>query len=114
MELSNDLMGALKKYKTSLKNPENIIEILESGINFISIWNPLVSVIFGVLLSSLKIGINIDSSIKARERLDWVIKTIEKIIEKQKDGKTNFEAALICPELFRNILIFEDKERVKE
>jgi hypothetical protein len=114
MEPSDNLMGALEECKNSLRKSENIITIIESGIRFISMWNPLVAAIFGVVLSSLKIGININSSRKVHERLDLIIKTIEKIIKKQRDRETNFEAALICPELFRNILIFEDVERVKE
>jgi hypothetical protein len=114
MGLSNNLMSSLDKCKRALGESENIVAILESGIAFISMWNPLVAAVFGVLLSSLKIGINHESSKKIRERFDLIIQTIEKIIKRQKDGETNFEAALICPELFRNILIFEDIERAKE
>ena len=33
---------------------------------------------------------------------------------RQKAGESNYEAAVICPELFRTALIFEDEDRVKE
>jgi len=114
VEQIGNLSSALSAYKDSLKKPENALELLNAGIAFIALWNPILSAILGALTSSLKIGINENSSNKIYERLDLIIQTIEKIIIKQKEGKTNYEAALICPELFRNALIFEDIDRVKE
>jgi hypothetical protein len=114
MVLSDNLMIALRNYKNALKKPENVITIIESGSRFISLWNPLLAAIFGTILSSLKIGININSSRKVQERVELIIKTIEKIIMKQKTGETNFEAAIICPDLFRSVLIIENSERAKE
>ena len=65
-------------------------------------------------MSTTKIGINIASAAKATERIKLIMETIEKIIKKQNKMESNFEAAIICPELFKNALIFTDTERAKE
>jgi hypothetical protein len=114
MEKNKNLSIALYNFKQELQKPENIVPILESGITFLSIWNPIVGAIMASILTSINMGLNIYSSEKAERRLKIIIQTIEKIIVKQEKGESNFEAALICPELFRNTLIFEDEERVRE
>jgi hypothetical protein len=113
-ETNDNLQTALVKFKQELSKPDNFIPVMESALAFMTMWNPMLSAILLTLLSTVKIGVNISSREKAERRLSLIINTIEKIIREQQAGKTNYEAALICPELFRSALIIEDEERVKE
>jgi len=108
------IKNALQKFKKEATRPDNSFLIIRNGLSFISLWNPLVSTVLQAVLSAVQIGINIDSRNKAERRIISIIEAIERIWRKQQTGETNFEAALICPELFRNALIFEDEDRVKE
>jgi hypothetical protein len=110
----NDLGSTLDKFYQETVNPENIFQALGVALIPISLWNPQIGALLQTFISTMNIGINIHSQRKAEKRLMMIIETIYKIWKKQQDGETNFEAALICPELFRNAIIFEDDERAKE
>jgi len=108
------LEKSLKKYYQIAANPVNILQAFEVALAPISLWNSLVGSILQAFLSSLKFGVNVFSQEKAERRLMLIIDVIYKIWKNQQSGQTNYEAALVCPELFRNALIFEDEDRVKE
>ena len=110
----NNLEKAIVNFFHGIASPENIIKALEAIIPPISAWNPQVGLSLSAFLSSIHIGVNITSRRKAEKRLIQIIETINRIIKKQLTGETNFEASLICPELFRNALIYDDEDRVVE
>jgi len=109
-----NLEKSLDKFYKELSSPDNIFPALEVALTPISLWNPNVGILLQAFLSTIKIGVNAFSRRKAEDRLRLIIDTIYKIWKKQQAGETNYEAALICPDLLRNALIFEDGERVKE
>lgn len=110
----NNLGSSLKKFCQEAAKPENILPAFSLVSIPISFWNAQIGLILQTFFSTINMGVNIFSKNKAEKRLVQIIETIYKIWEKQQAGETNYEAALICPELFRNALIFEDEERVKE
>ena len=111
---NSGLKTALDKFKSEIVKPDNFFPIFNSGLAFISLWNPLLSTILQTALSTVQMGVNIRSKEKAERRIILTVKTIENILRKQQTLETNYEAALICPELFRSALIIEDEGRVKE
>jgi hypothetical protein len=114
MDCSDGLKIALKKYRQMTITPSNAFLALDAANTFISLWNPLVGTIITSMTKAIQLGVNTYSCTKANERIKLIIETIERIIIKQNEGKSNYEAALICPELFRNAMIYEDMDRVKE
>ena len=108
------LKKSINNFRQVCSDPDNAISIIDGGLAVISLWNPQLGVILSILSSSLKIGVNTFSQKKMENRMQKIVETIEKIWYLQQKGNTNYEAALICPELFRNILIIEDDNRVKE
>jgi hypothetical protein len=114
MDCNDELKIALKKYRQMIITPSNTFLALDAANSFISLWNPLVGAITISMTKTIQLGANIHSCIKANERIKLIIETIEKIIVKQNEGRSNYEASLICPELFRNAMIYEDIDRVKE
>jgi hypothetical protein len=114
MDCSDELKTAFEKYRQMAITPSNAFLALDAANTFISLWNPLVGAIITSVTKAIQLGVNTYSCIKANERIKLIIETIERIIVKQKEGKGNYEASLICPELFRNAMIYEDMERVKE
>lgn len=108
------ISNALEEFRREAAKPDNLFLAVRSGLAFVSLWNPLASSVFQVVLSAVQIGVNIHSRDKAERRIIDIIETIERIWRRQQTGETNYEAALICPELFRNALIIEDEDRVKE
>lgn len=110
----HNLEKSLDKFYKEIASPNNIIPALGVALTPISLWNPHIGILLQAFLSTINMGVNVFSRKKAEDRLILIIDTIYKIWKKQQAGETNYEAALICPELFRNALIFEDEERVKE
>jgi hypothetical protein len=110
----NNLGKSLEIFCQEAAKPENVISAFSLVSLPISLWNAQVGLILQTFLSTIKFGTNILSKSKAEKRLMQIIETIYKVWKKQQTGETNYEAALVCPELFRNALIFEDEERVKE
>ena len=110
----DELIRYKEQYLQEIAKPNNLLLIMESAAAFLSIWNPAVGSIIRAVLSTMKFGINAQSGVKAKERIELMMQSIDKIIEKQKEGQSNFEAAIICPQLFRNTLIYSDVERAKE
>jgi predicted transcriptional regulator len=111
---NKEISNALEEFRREAAKPDNLFLVVRSGLTFVSLWNPLVSSVFQAVLSAVQIGINTHSRDKAERRIIDIIETIERIWRRQQTGETNYEAALICPELFRNALIIEDENRVKE
>jgi len=107
----NDML--VKFYKDAIE-PGNILLALDCFLPSLTLWNPELAVILRIFSSTMKLGVNVLSRKKAEKRIIDIVKVIEIIYKKQQAGETNYEAALICPELFRNALIFEDEDRVKE
>lgn len=111
-------MNEIDLYREKLKNeiikPDNLLIIIETAVSFISCWNPMVGIVLLTALSAMKIGINHNSEEKLTRRINLIVETVDKIIERQKCENTNYEAAIICPELFRETLVFTDEERAKE
>ena len=110
----NKLEKTLENFLHDIASTDNIIKALEIIIPSISTCNPQVGLSLSTFLSSIHIGVNITSRRKAEKRLIQIIEAINKIIKNQQNGETNFEALLICPELFRNALIYDDEDRVIE
>jgi len=106
--------SALEVFQNGILTPDNILQAFNSLMPFISLWNPGLAVVLSSFNPAMKIGVNILSRRKAERRIVQIVKTIGKIYRMQLSGETNYEAALICPELFRNVLMFKDEERVKE
>jgi len=110
----NNFENALETFRKEVAEPDNILQALDCLLQPLALWNPVLATILLTFSSSIKMGINIFSRKKAEKRILQIVKTIEIILKRQKTSETNYEAALICPELFRNALIFEDEDRVKE
>ena len=110
----NNFENALETFRKEVAEPDNILQALDCLLQPLALWNPVLATILLTFSSSIKMGINIFSRKKAEKRILQIVKTIEIILKKQQTSETNYEAALICPELFRNVLIFEDEDRVKE
>ena len=108
------LEKAIEIFRKEAATPNNIFQAFECFLQSISIWNPGLATVLLTFNSVMKIGVNVLSKRKAEKRIILIVETIEKIHRKQLIGETNYEAALICPELFRNTLIFEDENRVIE
>lgn len=106
--------NALEIFHKKATEPDNILQAFDCLLRPLSLWNPILATILLSFNSAVKMGVNIYSRKKAEKRIMEIVKTIEIIYKKQQTGEINYEAALICPELFRNALIFEDEERVKE
>jgi len=110
----NNFENTLEIFHKEATKPENMLQAFDCFLQFISFWNPQLAAILLTFNSAIKMGVNILSRKKAEERIFQIVKTIEVIYKKQQTSEINYEAALICPELFRNALIFEDEDRVKE
>lgn len=110
----NNLEKSLDKFYKEAAKLGNILQALEIAAPAISLWNFQVGAFLQTVLSTIKLGVNIYSQKKAERNLLWIIETIKRIWKIQQDGKANYEAALICPELFRDAFIIENEERVKE
>jgi hypothetical protein len=107
--------NALEKFHKKIAvEPNNVFMALDCILIPLALWNPELAIILRTFSSTMKLGVNVLSRRKAEKRIIDIVKTVELISKKQQTGETNYEAALICPELFRNALIFEDEERVKE
>jgi len=111
---NNNFENALETFRKEVAEPDNILQALDCLLQPLALWNPVLATILLTFSSTIKMGINIFSREKAEKRILQIVKTIEIIQKKQQTSETNYEAALICPELFRNALIFEDEDRVKE
>jgi hypothetical protein len=109
-----NLEKSLENFNQETAKHGNILQALDVAVPAISLWNIQIGALLQTVLSAVKLGVNIFSQRKAEIRLFTVINTINRILKKQQDGETNYEAALVCPELFRDALIMEDEERVKE
>jgi hypothetical protein len=108
------LEKAIKIFHKETAEPDNILQAFDCLLQVLKLWNPEIASILSIFNSAIKMGVNILSRRKAEERIIQIVTVIETILKKQQAGETNYEAALICPELFRNALIFEDEDRVKE
>lgn len=106
--------NALAEFYNKAVEPSNIFLALDCFLSSLALWNHELAAILKTFISAMKLGVNVLSRRKAEKRIMDIIKRIEIIYKKQQTGETNYEAALICPELFRNALIFEDEDRVKE
>jgi hypothetical protein len=100
----------VSKMKNLLPEQVSLITTIENLNLLISVWNPVLGAIIQSVLNNTKFI----HSEKLEERLSQMMESINVIQEQQKNHETNYEAALICPELFKHVLIMEDKERVKE
>ena len=109
-----NLGKTLEKLYKEIITTKNIFSTIKIALIPISLWNAQVGILLQTFLSTISLGINVDSQKKAEDRLVLIIETIYKIWKIQQSGETNYEAALICPDLFRNALILKDEERVKE
>ena len=85
--------------------PDNMLQAFNSLMPFISLWNHGLAVVLSSFNPAMKIGVNILSRRKAERRIVQIVETIEKIYRLQLSGETNYEVALVCSELFRNVLI---------
>jgi len=103
-----------KSLSKKARDLQNIVLIADPILQGISLWNPAVGIILNTFVSTIRIGVNESSETKAQERCNLVLQTIENIKKKQASEETNFEAALICPDLFRSAMIFTDTNRAKE
>ena len=106
--------NALTIFHRDIATSDNILQAFICLLPAISRWNPEVGLVLTTFSSAMKIGVNIYSKRKAEKRIMSIVKSIEAIYKKQLAGEVNFEASLICPELFRNALVFEDEERAEE
>ena len=106
--------NALELFHEGIATPDNILQAFICLLPSISLWNPGLAAVLTTFSSAMKIGVNILSKRKAEKRIVEIVKSLQTIYKKQLAGEINYEAALICPELFRNALIFEDEDRVKE
>jgi len=111
---SKILRKAFDKLFKEMSKSNNVFLTIKTVLTPISLWNAPVGIILQSFLTAISLGVNTISQKKAEDRLLMIIETIYSIWKKQQSGETNYEAALICPDLFRNALIFEDEERVKE
>ena len=93
---------------------ENILNAFDVLVSAIAIWNPGLAFVFSTFSSVLKIGVNSISRIKAEKNIRRIVDAVKIVYKKLQTGEANYEAVLICPELFRNALIFNDEERVEE
>lgn len=91
------------------KFPAELLAILKSLSMPISTWNPLV----GFILSTVTNNLEYSNNKKLIERIKMICETINEIQKKEKEEKINYEAKLICPELFRQSLICENRDRAK-
>lgn len=110
----NNFKNALETFRKEVAKFDNILQAFDCLLQPLALWNPVLATVLLTFSSAIKMGINIFSREKAEKRILQIVKTIEIIFKRQQTGETNYEAALICPELFRNALIFEDEDRVKE
>jgi hypothetical protein len=110
----NKFENELELFCKEVVTPDNILQAFDCLLPSVSFWNPELAVVLKTFISTIKLGVNIFSKRKAEQRIVEIVKTIEKIYKRQQAGETNYEAALICPELFRKALILEDEDRVRE
>ena len=111
---NNDFKKELELFRNEAAKPDNILQALDCFLPPLTLQFPELATVLLTFNSIMKLGVNVLSKRKAEKRIVQIIETIAYIYKKQQEGKTNYEAALICPELFRNALIFEDEDRVKE
>jgi hypothetical protein len=109
MELEKELIRCKKEL-----NSNNIIHLIDALPTAISLWNPFAGLIVKAALCGTKYVLNKSSEEKLKSRILMIIDCIEKIRIKQKEDNQNYEANLICPELFRKTLVSESKEKAEE
>ena len=104
VEMIKDIIPTKESVLSTLKN-------LNTGISF---WNPGVGMMLQIITNNLEYSYNTESIKKIQERLKMMFETIDSIKEKQKKGESNYEASLLCPDLFRQALLCDDLERAKD
>lgn len=95
-------------------NAGDLITAVDALIAVATLWNPAVGAVVATAMASVKIGVSVVSRRKAEIRIKQIAETILRIFENQKRGNTNFEAAIVCPDLFKSALIMTDSDRAKE
>lgn len=108
MDLLVDLKELAKQVDTS-----SVLAISQSIIGVVSLWNPIVGMMIGTVLKSAEYTYNEESENKLKDKIESIIVMIQKIVEDQKTNQTNFEAMIICPDIFKKVLITEDKEKTE-
>jgi len=103
-----------KIIKDLLPTKESVLTTLKNVNAVVSLWNPGVGMILQIITNNLENTYNTESIEKLHDRLKMMFETIDSIKEKQKKGESNYEASLLCPDLFRQVLLCDDLERAKE
>jgi len=91
----------------------SVLAISRNIVEVVSLWNPIVGMMISTILKSAEYSYNEESENKLKEKIESIIVTIQKIVEDQKTNQTNFEAMIICPDIFKKVLITEDKEKTE-
>ena len=107
-----DLLVDLKDLTKQI-DANSILAVSRNIVGVISLWNPIVRMMIGTILNSAEHSYNEESLKKLEEKIQSIILTVENIVEEQKTNKTNFEAMVICPDLFKKILITEDRDKTE-
>ncbi len=108
MDLLTDLKRLTKDIDTN-----SVLTISQNIVGVISLWNPIVGMMIGAILNSAKYSFNEESKNKLEEKIKSILIAIQSITEDQKTNQTNFEAMIICPDIFKKVLITEDKEKTE-
>jgi len=108
MKLLADLKDLAKQIHAS-----DVFLISQNIAEVVSIWNPMVGMMIGTILRSAEYTYNEESQNKLKEKIEKIIALIQQIIEDQKSNQTNFEAMIICPDIFKKVLITEDREKTE-
>ena len=110
-DLENALVNFCKEISCST---DDIFIAFNVVLTPLLLWNPLLGIVLQAFVSIAKIGVNSLSRKKAEKNLLLFSNSLLKILRQQKTGETNYEAALVCPDLIRGLLIIEDEDRVRE
>lgn len=104
----------LQSLLTSLPGKNGILYFTKGLLPTISIWNPEIGILLSTVINSCEFNLSEASKEKLEDRLMLLMKTINKIIENQQDNELNYQANLFCPDLFREALLIENREKAIE